>query len=96
MRRLVRQRGMTLAEMMVALAIGLGIVLAAGRLLVLANGAYAAQVESSAVDDGGRSAVDLIGRAVRQAGAVDVDTVAGEAADAAPARRGVWWSSSSR
>jgi type IV pilus assembly protein PilW len=86
MKRLLRQRGMTLAEMMVALAIGLGIVLAAGRLLVLANGAYAAQVESSAVDDGGRFAVDLIGRAVRQAGAVDVDTVAGAAADVAPAR----------
>ena len=86
MRRLIRQRGITLAEMMVALAIGLGIVLAAGRLLVLANGAYAAQVESSAVDDGGRFAVDVIGRAVRQAGAADVDTVAGEAADAAPAR----------
>jgi type IV pilus assembly protein PilW len=86
MRRSIRQRGMTLAELMVALAIGLGIVLAAGRLLVLANGAYAAQVESSAVDDGGRFAVDVIGRAVRQAGAVDVDTVASAAADAAPAR----------
>jgi type IV pilus assembly protein PilW len=77
---------MTLAELMVALAIGLGIVLAAGRLLVLANGAYAAQVESSAVDDGGRFAVDLIGRAVRQAGAVDVAMLASEAADAAPPR----------
>jgi type IV pilus assembly protein PilW len=85
-RRWIRQRGLTLAELMVALAIGLGIVLAAGRLLVLANGAYAAQVESSAVDDGGRFAVDVIGRAVRQAGAVDVATVAGAAADAAPAR----------
>jgi type IV pilus assembly protein PilW len=86
MRRFIRQGGMTLAELMVALAIGLGIVLAAGRLLVLANGAYAAQVESSAVDDGGRFAVDLIGRSVRQAGAVDVDTLVSEAADAAPAR----------
>jgi len=85
-RRLVRQGGTTLAELMVALAIGLGIVLAAGRLLVLANGAYAAQVESSAVDDGGRFAVDLIGRAVRQAGAVDVATLADPASDAAPAR----------
>ena len=86
MRRSIRQRGITLAEMMVALAIGLGIVLAAGRLLVLANGAYAAQVESSAVDDGGRFAVDVIGRAVRQAGTADVDAVASEPADAAPAR----------
>jgi type IV pilus assembly protein PilW len=80
-----RQAGMTLAELMVALAVGLGIVLAAGRLLVLANGAYAAQVESAGIDDGGRFAVDLIGRAVRQAGTVDPDSVAG-APDTAPAR----------
>lgn len=86
MRRSVRQGGMTLAELMVALAVGLGVVLAAGRLLVLANGAYAAQVQSSAVDDGGRFAVDLIARAVRQAGAVDVATLADPASDAAPAR----------
>ncbi|WP_083685497.1 PilW family protein [Massilia putida] len=86
MRRSVRQGGMMLAELMVALAVGLGVVLAAGRLLVLANGAYAAQVESSAVDDGGRFAVDLIARAVRQAGAVDVATLADPASDAAPAR----------
>lgn len=81
-----RNDGMTLAELMVALAVGLGIVLAAGRLLVLANGAYAAQVESSAVEDGGRFATDLITRAVRQAGAVDADAVAAASADAAPAR----------
>jgi type IV pilus assembly protein PilW len=86
MKRFIRQRGMTLAELMVALAVGLAIVLAAGRLLVLANGAYAAQVESSAVDDGGRFAVDLIGRAVRQAGAVDIALLASDAADAAPPR----------
>jgi type IV pilus assembly protein PilW len=81
-----RQRGLTLVELMVALAIGLGVLLAGGRLLVLANGAYASQVESAGIEDGGRFAVDLIGRAVRQAGAVDVETVAGAAADAAPAR----------
>jgi type IV pilus assembly protein PilW len=82
----IRQRGMTLAELMVALTIGLGIVLMAGRLLVLANGTYAAQAESAAVEDGGRFAIDLIGRAVRLAGAVDPDTVADPAADNAPAR----------
>ncbi|WP_198119673.1 PilW family protein [Massilia rhizosphaerae] len=86
MRRSRRQAGVTLVELMVALAIGLGIVLTAGRLLVLANGAYAAQVESGTVDDGGRFAADLIGRAVRQAGAADVATLADPASDAAPAR----------
>jgi type IV pilus assembly protein PilW len=71
---------------MVALAIGLGIVLMAGRLLVHANGAYAAQAESAGVEDGGRFAVDLIGRAVRLAGAIDPDSVGDPAADGAPAR----------
>jgi type IV pilus assembly protein PilW len=83
---MIRQRGMTLVELMVALTTGLGIVLMAGRLLVLANGAYAAQIESAGVEDGGRFAIDLIGRAVRQAGATDPDTVADAAADSAPAR----------
>ena len=82
----VRAGGTALAELMVALAVGLGIVLMAGRLLVLANGAYAAQVESSAVDDGGRVAIDVIRRAVHQAAAGDIDAFAGAAADTAPAR----------
>lgn len=81
-----RERGMTLAELMVALAVGLGVMLAAGRLLLLANDAYAAQVESALVDDGGRYAVELIGRAVRQAGALDPDQFAAGTLDAAPAR----------
>jgi len=86
MRPFIDQHGMTLVELMVALTIGLGIVLMAGRLLVLANGAYAAQLESAGVEDGGRFAIDLIGRAVRQAGAVDADAVADPAAASAPAR----------
>lgn len=86
MNPLIDQRGMTLAELMVALTIGLGIVLMAGRLLVLANGAYAAQIESAGVEDGGRFAIDLIGRAVRAAGAIDADTLADPAADSVPAR----------
>jgi type IV pilus assembly protein PilW len=86
MRGLIHQHGMTLVELMVALTIGLGIVLMAGHLLVLANGAYAAQAESAGVEDGGRFAVDLIGRAVRQAGAIDPDSVTDPAADGAPAR----------
>jgi type IV pilus assembly protein PilW len=66
-----RQSGLTLVEMMVALAIGLGVVLAAGRLLGLANEAYAAQVENAALDDAGRYALELLGRAVRQAADAD-------------------------
>ena len=67
----LRQAGLTLVEMMVAIVIGLGVVLAAGRLLGLANGAYAAQMESAALDDAGRYALELLGRAVRQAALAD-------------------------
>jgi type IV pilus assembly protein PilW len=67
---------MTLVELMVALAVGLGVMLAAARLLLLANDAYAAQVESAAVGDGGRYALELIGRAVRQSATLDPDSLA--------------------
>jgi type IV pilus assembly protein PilW len=67
----LRQAGLTLPEMMVAIAIGLAVMLAAARLLELANGAYAAQVESAALDDAGRYALELVGRAVRQAAYAD-------------------------
>jgi type IV pilus assembly protein PilW len=66
-----RERGLTLPEMLVAMTVGLAVVLAAGRMLLLANDAYAAQMEDAALDDGGRFALELIGRAVRQAGLVD-------------------------
>jgi type IV pilus assembly protein PilW len=65
------EAGLTLIEMMVALTIGLAVVLAAGRLLGMANGAYAAQTEHAAIDDGGRYALELLGRAVRQAAYID-------------------------
>jgi type IV pilus assembly protein PilW len=73
MRRLSRlpQAGLTLVEMMVALAVGLAVVLSAARLLGLANVAYAAQAESAALDDAGRNALELLGRAVRQAAYAD-------------------------
>ncbi|HEX8784573.1 MAG TPA: PilW family protein [Telluria sp.] len=84
-----RERGLTLAEMLVALTIGLATVLAAGRLLLFAATAQAAQAEQAAIDDGGRYAFELIGRAVRQAGFVDPAVLAAPdpaaVLDAAPA-----------
>ncbi|MDN4052302.1 PilW family protein [Massilia sp. YIM B02763] len=81
-----RSRGMTLPEMLVALAIGLAVLLGAGHLLVLANSAYAAQMELAAMDDGGRYALELVARALRQAAATDPDSLLAAGADAAPAR----------
>jgi type IV pilus assembly protein PilW len=85
----MRERGLTLAEMLVALAVGLATVLAAGRLLLFASTAQAAQAEQSAIDDGGRYALELVRRAVHQAGFVDPAVLAapdpGAVLDAAPA-----------
>jgi type IV pilus assembly protein PilW len=66
-----RQGGMTMAELLVALAVGLGVLLGAGSLFVWASRAYAAQAETAAMDDAGRYALDAIARAVRQSGALD-------------------------
>lgn len=88
MRSLTDARGMTLVELLVALAVGLGVMLAAGRLLLLANDAYAAQVESVVMADGGRYALELIDRAVHQSAALDPNRLTAAAAatfDAAPA-----------
>jgi len=71
-----RQTGMTLVELMVALTIGALVTLAAGALFGIANASYAAQQDAAAVDDGGRYALDLIARAVRQAGLRDWEALA--------------------
>lgn len=72
MRRVLqRQGGMTMAELLVALAVGLGVLLGAGSLFIWASRAYAAQAETAAMDDAGRYALEAIARAVRQAGALD-------------------------
>ena len=66
-----RQRGATLAELIVAAAVGMLVMLMAGALLVSANAAYVGQVEAAAVDDSGRYALEIITRAARQAAFVN-------------------------
>lgn len=67
----LRQGGMTMAELLVAMTIGLGVLLGAGSLFVWASRAAAAQMEMAAVDDAGRYALEAIGRTVRQSAALD-------------------------
>lgn len=81
--RLTRQDGMTLPELLVALALGLGVLLAAAMLQAGASAAYVAQLDALQVDDGGRYALALVGRAVRQSAFVDWEKGAPE--EAAPA-----------
>ena len=69
------QRGLSIPELMIALTIGALVTLAAGILLGIANASYAAQLDAAAVDDGGRYALDLVARAVRQAGLRDWESI---------------------
>ena len=84
----VRQRGVTLAELMIALALGLLVVLTATALLMTAQRAWVAQERAAAVDDAARFALAAIERAARQSAWVDWDR-ADASADAEPAVRGL-------
>ena len=66
---------MTIPELMIALTIGAVVTLGSGSLLGIANASYAAQLDAAAVDDGGRYALDLVARAVRQAGLRDWESI---------------------
>lgn len=80
-----RQAGLTLAELMVALAVGLAVLLGAGTLLAGSVRAHAALVEATEMDDAGRYALDALARAVRLA--AHAPPPSGAAPDpAAPAR----------
>ena len=81
-----RQQGMTMAQLLVAMTVGLGVLLAAGSLFVWASRAYAAQVETAAMDDAGRYALDVMARAVRQSAYVDWERDSSGPEAAAPAR----------
>lgn len=73
-----RQAGLSMVELLVALALGLLIVLAASAMLIYANRSFAAQAQAAAIDDGGRFALELIGRSARQTAFIDL------AGDSAP------------
>jgi type IV pilus assembly protein PilW len=83
-----REAGFTLAELMVALALSGFVLLIGAVVLVASNKAYVSQVDAAAVDDGGRYALDLIARAVRQAAYTewDQDGMAAATLMHAPAR----------
>jgi type IV pilus assembly protein PilW len=76
-----------MAELLVAMTLGLVVLLAGARLLSAANQSYASQVGQAEVDDGGRYALETIGRAVRQAAFIDWERGGVAAANpAGPAR----------
>ncbi|SHH11441.1 PilW family protein [Massilia sp. CF038] len=68
-----RQRGITIIETMIALALGMLVVLGAATLLLSSHAAYTAQTQAANVDDAARFALAAIERAARQAAWVDWD-----------------------
>ncbi|UVW30088.1 PilW family protein [Massilia sp. H6] len=80
------QQGMTLAELLVAMTVGLGVLLTAGSLFIWATRAFAAQADTAAMDDAGRYALEAMARAVRQSTFVDWERDMGGPAADAPAR----------
>jgi type IV pilus assembly protein PilW len=63
-----RAAGLALSELMVALAIGLLLILASTTLLMATRSTYLLHDDRARVEESGRYAIDVIGRAVRQAG----------------------------
>lgn len=85
-----RQAGLTVAELMIAITLGMAVALVAVSLLVSASSAWVAQAEAANVDDAGRFALAVIERAARQAGFVDLEHAsAGTDPASAPAVRGL-------
>jgi type IV pilus assembly protein PilW len=62
------QYGLTLVELMIAMALGLLIVLAATALLLSAKASYLALDQLEQIEETGRYASEVIARAIRQAG----------------------------
>ncbi len=77
------QHGMSLAELLVAMSLGLGVLLAGSTLLVGSNASYVGHADAAAIDDSGRYALEVIGRAVRQGAFADWERLG--AAGPAPA-----------
>lgn len=71
MKAAMYQCGLSLAELLVALALGLGVLLAGSTLLVGANASYVGHADAAGIDDSGRYALEVIGRAVRQGAFAD-------------------------
>lgn len=68
---LFAQSGLTLIELMIATALGLFVLLAAAGLLLSSKAGYTVQEQTAHVQESGRYAMDVLSRAVRQAGHED-------------------------
>lgn len=70
----MRAAGVTLAELMISLTLGLLIVLVGSALLASSNASYLNQAEATRLNDSGLYAYEVISRAIRQTGFIEWDT----------------------
>lgn len=61
------QSGLTLVELMISMALGLFVIMAATALLLATKAGYVAQEEGTRMQDTGRYAIETVARAARQA-----------------------------
>jgi type IV pilus assembly protein PilW len=83
------QRGVGMAEILVALTLGLLVTLAASAMLLVANRDFINHGASARLNDGGRYALELVEQGLRQAAWQDLETGTGAAADEAPSITGL-------
>lgn len=69
----VRMRGLTVAELMISLTLGLLVTLVGSALLVSSNSSYLDQTEAARLNDSGRYALEIITRAIRQTAFINWD-----------------------
>ncbi len=74
-----RNRGVTLIELMVGIAIGLIVVAAASAIYLYSKRSYNAVSENSQMEENGRFALDLITKYIQSAGFVMIDPTAPDA-----------------
>lgn len=79
-----RHAGLALPELMVALAIGMLLVLASVSLLLAVRGAYLQHDDRARMEESGRYALELLSRALRQAGYREWSAAGAAAASAPP------------
>lgn len=68
-----RQHGLTLIELMIAMTLGMGVVLAATAMLTTAKSSYIVVNDNAQVQETARYAIDVLSRAIRQANYVPHD-----------------------
>lgn len=86
---LLRQRGVTLVELMISLGLSLFLILVVAQFFVANKTSYRTQQAQTDVQERGRYAVSWISRQLRHAGYVDVSRVASATVDSFPASGGV-------